>query len=144
VPTDLQKAGDFSQTIASGKVTPIYDPKALASDGRTRQQFSNNLIPSSRLDPVAVQILKFYPSPNANINGNNYFVTPPATNDNWQYLGRLDQNFGANDRAFFRFGQYSPNNNAVPYIPNKANNQTAGGWTDTQAVINETHVFSSA
>ena len=69
-------------------------------------------------------------------------VTPPKENDNWQYLGRLDQNFGANDRAFFRFGQYSPNNNAPVYIPNKANNQQAGGWTDTQAVLSETHLFS--
>jgi hypothetical protein len=84
--------------------------------------------------------VKFYPEPNASINGTNYFVTPPSTNDNWQYLGRLDQNFGANDRAFFHFGQYSPNNNATDVIPNKANNQTAGGWTDTQAVLSETHV----
>lgn len=141
VPTDLQKAGDFSQTAAAGRVTPIYDPKALAADRRTRLQFPNNTIPANRIDPVSAQILKFYPGANANVNGNNYFVTPPATNDNWQYLGRLDQNFGSNDRAFFRFGQYSPNNNAVPYVPNKANNQTAGGWVDTQSVISETHIF---
>src|SRR5207253_737886 len=65
-----------------------------------------------------------------------------SQNDNWQYLGRLDQNFGSNDRAFFRFGQYSPNNNAIPYIQNKANNQRAGGWVDTQSAISETHIFS--
>ena len=128
VPTDLQKAGDFSQTLAAGKVVPIYDPKALASDGRTRIQFANNLIPASRIDPVAAQIVKFYPEPNSSINGNNYFETAPSTNDNWQYLGRLDQNFGDNDRAFFRFGQYSPNNNAALVIPNKATTQpTAAG-----------------
>lgn len=141
VPTDAQKAGDFSQTFAGGKLVPIYDPKALAPDGKTRLQFPNNAIPTSRIDPVAAQIVRFYPEPNANVNGNNYFVTPPSTNDNWQYLGRLDQNFGQNDRAFFRFGQYSPNSNAVPIIPNKANNTTAGGWTDTQAALSETHVF---
>src|SRR5579871_3475122 len=145
VPTDLQKAGDFSQTLAGGQVVPLYDPATvhLASDGKTmiRNPFPGNVIPGSRIDPVAAQIVKFYPEPNANINGNNYFVTPPSTNDNWQYLGRIDQNFGANDRAFFRFGQYSPNNNAAVVIPNKANNQNAGGWTDTQAAISETHVF---
>jgi len=144
VPTDLQKSGDFSQTTAGGKLVPIYDPKSLAPDGHTRLQFVNNIIPASRIDPVAAQILKFYPSANANVNGNNYFVTPANTNDNWQYMGRLDQNFGANDRAFFRFGQYSPNNNAIPYIPNKANNQTAGGWTDTQSAISETHIFNTS
>ncbi len=144
VPTDLQKAGDFSQTLAGGQVVPIYDPATvhLSTDGKTmvRNSFPGNVIPSSRIDPVAAQIVKFYPEPNANINGNNYFVTPPSTNDNWQYLGRLDQNFGTNDRAFFRFGQYSPNNNAPVVIPNQANNQDAGGWTDTQAVLSETHV----
>jgi hypothetical protein len=136
VPTDAQKAGDFSQTFLGGAPVPIYDPK-------TRVQFPGNKIPASRIDPVAAQIVNFYPEPNANVNGNNFFVTPPSTNDNWQYLGRLDQNFGQNDRAFFRFGQYSPNSNAIPYIPNKANNQTAGGWTDTQAVLSETHIFGA-
>ena len=106
VPTDLQKSGDFSQTIASGQVVPIYDPASihLGTDGKTmvRNPFPGNIIPTNRIDPVAAQILKFYPEPNTSINGVNYFVTPPATNDNWQYLGRLDHNFGANDRSFFR------------------------------------------
>jgi Carboxypeptidase regulatory-like domain/TonB-dependent Receptor Plug Domain len=143
VPTDPQKAGDFSQTIAGGKQVPIYDPKTISADGKTRLQFPGNVIPANRIDPVAAQIVKFYPEPNANINGNNYFVTTPNTNDNWQYLGRLDQNFGSNDRAFFRFGQYSPNSSATPYIPNKANNSTAGGWVDTQSALSETHIFSA-
>ncbi len=42
--------------------------------------------------------MKFFPEPNANINGNNYFVTPPSTNNDWQYMGRMDQNFSDNDR----------------------------------------------
>ena len=139
VPTDMQKAGDFSQTLTGGQLLKIYDPTRIASGAR--MQFPGDIIPSSRIDSVAAQIVKFYPEPNTSINGNNYFVTPAATNDNWQYLGRLDQNFGNNDRAFFRFGQYSPNNNAPLDIPNKANNKTNGGWTDTQAVMSETHVF---
>jgi hypothetical protein len=145
VPTDLQKSGDFSQTTSGGQVVPIYDPSTAhpGTDGKTivRNAFPGNVIPSNRIDAVAAQILKFYPT--ANSTGvNNYVVTPPSRNDNWQYLGRIDQNFGSNDRAFFRFGQYSPNSNAVEYIPNKANNQTAGGWTDTQAAVSETHIFS--
>jgi hypothetical protein len=146
VPTDLQKAGDFSQTFANGQLVPIYDPSTTHTgpDGKTqvRNLFPGNVIPANRIDPVAAQIVKFYPAPNASVNGNNYLVTPPSRNDNWQYLGRMDRNFGQNDRAFFRFGQYSPNSNAQAVIPNKANNTTAGGWTDTQAVLNETHIFN--
>jgi Carboxypeptidase regulatory-like domain/TonB-dependent Receptor Plug Domain len=145
VPTDLQRSGNFSQTLAGGQVVPIYDPNTahLGADGKTmvRDPFAGNIIPTSRFDPVGAAILKFFPAANASINGNNYFVTPPSTNDNWQYLGRIDQNFGENDRAFFRFGQYSPNSNAPDNIPNKANNGTFGGWVDTQSVINETHIF---
>ncbi len=148
VPTDLQRAGNFSQTLAGGQVIPIYDPATAhtGADGKTivRDPFPGNVIPSSRFDSVGAAILKFYPSPNASINGNNYFVTPPATNDNWQYLGRIDHNFGPSDRAFFRFGQYSPNSNAPDNIPNRANNGTFGGWVDTQAVISETHIFGPA
>src|SRR5262249_48078618 len=135
VPTGLEKAGNFSQTASNGQVVQIFDPAATAvdADGKTitRSQFPGNIMPANRIDPVAAQIVKFYPEPNGSFNGNNYSIHPPSLNDNWQYLGRLDQNFSANDRAFFRFGQYSPNSNAVVAIPNKANNQTAGGWTDT-------------
>ncbi len=116
----MQKTGDFSQTF-SGNNQLIDDPlhSAPAADGKTtiRNQFPGNVIPANRIDPVAAQIVKFYPEPNWTAGANNYVVTPPKENDNWQYLGRLDQNFGQNDRAFFRFGQYSPNNNAGVYIP---------------------------
>ena len=146
VPTDLQRNGDFSQTLASGTLVPIYDPSTahIGPDGKTtvRNPFAGNVIPASRFDPVGAAIVKYFPEPNASINGNNYFVTPPSTNNNWQYMGRADQNFSDNDRAFFRFGQYSPNNNAPARILNAANNTAFGGWTDTQAVLSETHLFS--
>ena len=144
-PTDLQKSGDFSQTTAGGQTVVIYDPATahLAADGQTviRNAFPGNEIPAARIDPVAAQILKFFPEPNGNFTGNNYFVTPPTRNKVWQYLGRLDRNFTADDRAFFRFGQYSPNMSPALRIPNAANNTTSNGWTDTQAVLGETHVF---
>jgi hypothetical protein len=148
VPTDLQKSGDFSQTFAGGQLVQIYDPATshTGPDGKTivRNPFPGNVIPNGSIDSVAARIVRFYPEPNWTAGANNYVVTPPKQNDNWQYLGRLDRNFGSNDRAFFRFGQYSPNSNAALDIPNKANNTTAGGWTDTQAVLSETHIFNAA
>ena len=144
VPTALERQGDFSQTFAGGKLVQIFDPSTahLGPDGKTyvRNPFPGNVIPSARIDPVAAQVVKFYPDPNAAVAAGNYFVAPSATNDNWQSLGRIDQNFGEKDRSFFRFGQYSPNNNAALNIPNKANNATYGGWVDTQAVLSETHI----
>jgi hypothetical protein len=63
--------GDFSQTLANGQLVQIYDPSTahLASDGMTtvRDPFPGNIIPASRIDPVAVQIVKFYPEPTFHI-----------------------------------------------------------------------------
>jgi trimeric autotransporter adhesin len=51
MPPALQPNGDY---MASA---PIYDPTAGA-------YFPNNTIPASRINPVALNLLKFYPQPN--------------------------------------------------------------------------------
>ncbi len=149
VPTDMQKNGDFSQTFlngVNGQLLQIYDPLTAhtAANGTiNRDPFAGNIIPLSRIDTVAAQILKLYPAPTS-ASSNNYVITPPFHFNAWQYLGRVDQNFGAADRAFFRFGQYSPNSSMTANIPNNANNAQASGWTDTHAVLGETHIFGPA
>jgi hypothetical protein len=146
VPTAQQKAGDFSQTFAGGRQVPIYDPATTTrnADGTfSRTQFPGNVIPAARLDPVAREILKFYPEPNGSFaNGLNFSVQPPQLRQTWQSLVRIDQNFSEADKAFFRFGRYNPNGDQQNRIPNAANNDTAGGFRDSQAVLSETHVFS--
>jgi hypothetical protein len=146
VPTDLERSGNFSQSQNGSGLVSIYDP-ASAHTGPNgtiiRNQFPGNIIPASRIDPVAKEILSFYPEPNGSYaGGDNYFVAPSADKQTWQWLTRFDQNFSDIDKAFFRMGQYQPNSDPVDYIPNKANNSTASGWRDTQIVIGETHVFS--
>jgi hypothetical protein len=147
VPTDLERSGNFSQSQAGSGLVSIYDPTSnhVGPDGKTivRNQFPGNIIPSSRIDSVAKQILSFYPEPNGNFGGGlNYSVTPPAHKETWQWLTRFDHNFSDIDKAFFRMGQFQPNSDALAQIPGIANNSTAGGWRDTQIVIGETHVFS--
>lgn len=144
VPTALEKGGDFSQSAVNGQVQPLYDPATTTknADGTySRTQFPGNVIPASRIDPVAAQIIKFYPNANGSFGGNNYSVTPPSIRRVWQAIARLDHNFSDNDKAFFRFGRYNPNTDAQINIPNEANNDTSGGFRDSQAVISETHVF---
>ncbi len=59
VPTDLERAGNFSQTLTDdGALRPIFDPWSTqtAPDGTiTRQAFPGNIIPSSRINPVAAR-----------------------------------------------------------------------------------------
>lgn len=68
VPSALQRTGDFSQTYytrnSAGvpQVQAIYDP--LTTVGGTRTPFAGNMIPSTRIDPVAAKVLSYVPSGN--------------------------------------------------------------------------------
>lgn len=146
VPTATELGGDFSQTLAAGKPMTIYDPATtrLGPDGKSylRDPFASNRIPTARFDTSGAQIVKFYPAANGAFPGNlNYSVNPPQIRQTWQWLARLDHNFSSNDRFFGRIGGYNPNSDAQPRILNKANNDTSGGFRDTQITLSYTHVF---
>src|SRR5581483_2552193 len=69
VPTALQRAGDFSQTFdGTGKLIPIYDPGTTvvnpSGNGYVRSQFAGNIVPASRIDPLAAKVLSYMPLPN--------------------------------------------------------------------------------
>src|SRR4029079_14432229 len=86
LPTDLERMGDFSQSLnTSGGLRTIYDPwsTVTSADGKTisRTPFPNNVIPSGRLDPVAVGYAQNLWKPNGPGIGpshvNNYSVSLP-------------------------------------------------------------------
>jgi outer membrane receptor protein involved in Fe transport len=100
VPTELQKAGDFSQTLAgSGALVRVHDPFSTAADPNNpgkfvRTQFANNRIPEAMMSSIAGNIQGYYPKPTSAgdpVTGlNNYFFNgsqPQNTND---YSGRID------------------------------------------------------
>jgi hypothetical protein len=110
VPDALQKAGDFSQTFdAKGALIPIYDPASthIVNGKSVRDAFPGNVIPSGRLDPVAVGLAKYWPSPNrapSNLAGAQNFAGNRADmfhRDN--VTSRIDHVFSDNNRFFFRF-----------------------------------------
>jgi hypothetical protein len=81
VPTVPERGGDFSDYFnANGSPSPIFDPNttaAAAGGSFTRTQFPGNVIPTSRFDPIALNVMKLYPMPNvtgvAFTNANNFF-----------------------------------------------------------------------
>jgi hypothetical protein len=153
-PTDAMKNGDFSAFTAAG--LKIYDPLTgtFASGAVTnRTQFTNNIIPTNRINPVAKAVVAFMGSPKHGpqcsgatcsvINGNIFDSTlaeklsPPYRN----YTTRIDQNTGDNDKLF---GRYSWYNRDSTY-----NNYTGGVYVgdrflfiSKQAVIDEVHTFN--
>ena len=67
VPTPGMRRGDLSELLALGTTYQVYDPRSTtpAANGVfSRTPIPGNIIPASRLDPVAQNILKFWPEPN--------------------------------------------------------------------------------
>ena len=103
LPTLKMRSGDFSELA----------PKRVL-DPSSNQPFPGNVIPASRLDPVAAGLMKIYPVPlNGNL-ANNYPYLSPRKQDVDKWDLRLDQTFGAKDNAFFRF---STHDNFLPDTP---------------------------
>lgn len=140
-PTSAERAGNFSQTGAD-----VYDPKTGTMDESgniARTQFAGNVIPTSRIDPVAAKIVTYFPNPNGSFNGgNNYNESSSNYNTTLQGLVRFDRNAGDNDKLFARYGRYNPNNPAVIVFNNAANPNNTSGWYDNQAGLGWTHIIS--
>lgn len=83
VPTSAQRQGNFSDLLRLGSQYQIYDPATaqLGPQLRVRRDpFPGNIIPSSRLDPVARRLLTHWPLPNTagSADGRaNYFSPNP-------------------------------------------------------------------
>ncbi len=111
VPTALERQGDFSQTFAAnGQLVRIFNPfstRANPAGGFIRDPFADNKIPSALWDPVALNVLKYYPLPNQPgeaVTGRNNYVASGTAKLNTNNLDlRLDRNFGANARGFARY-----------------------------------------
>ena len=152
VPTDAQRAGDFSQTRTSaGALIQIYDPLTTVADssrasGYSRSLFSGNMIPAARIDPVARKLLNYYPSNTASGLINNYAQSVTTVSGWNKYFTRADQNFGDRNRLFFRYGQQiTPTTNPFtnPAFPGEGTN--GGGNAKTTAytfALSDTHTFS--
>jgi len=98
VPTDAQRAGDFS---AAGLPT-IYDPT-------TFQQFTSNgianVIPSGRISPEAVALLNYFPEPNLTGSAQNYHLLTTVQSNSTQAGIRYMRGLGSNATPFGAFGR---------------------------------------
>ncbi len=100
VPTDLQRAGNFSDTRdANNVVSLVYDPFSTranpAGAGSIRDAFPGNIVPRSRFDAVGAKTIEFYPRANANptnviTQANNFFGAGTSITDNKRMDVRID------------------------------------------------------
>ena len=113
LPTDLERKGDFSQTInlVGTGLVQIYDPWTTTGTGTTarRTVFPGGIIPSSRLSPIGLAVARLYPLPSrpgaARIAQYNYAADPVGEISQKQYSARVDHNMGARQRMFVRLSR---------------------------------------
>ncbi len=148
-----QRKGDFSKLYSStGQLIPIYDTATTAvnpsGSGYIRQAFPGNIIPPSRLDPVAQAMNQFYPAPNVTptnqyTQANNYFSLNRGEQTMHQYSGRVDERLSNSDSMFARFTYYVANTNNCPCTwPSFVVNGRYDAFGTRNAAFEETHTFS--
>jgi Carboxypeptidase regulatory-like domain len=117
----------------------ICPSSSCPKDPRTNAPFPNNTIPLSRIDPVALNLIKrLMPLPNNGLSytwsgfriGNNDSLSEP------QFVVRLDHSFSEKDRIF---GRYFFNHDNItgsggnlptlPHMKEFRNNTVGIGWT---------------
>jgi hypothetical protein len=81
IPTVAMRTGDFSALSS-----PIYDPATYDATTKARQVFPGNLIPADRIDPIAKQLIPFYPGPQNGNLSQNFIYNPPNQED----VGRIN------------------------------------------------------
>jgi hypothetical protein len=109
VPPEDQRRGDFSRLLALGPSYQIYDPATVTpvAGGRfQRQPLPGNIVPASRISPLAPKILAYYPLPNAPGTAdfrNNFVTATPALIDYWSHMVRADQVINERHRFYVSF-----------------------------------------
>jgi outer membrane receptor protein involved in Fe transport len=124
VPTLLERQGDFSRTFAqNGQLIQIYNPFTTrpSGSGFVRDPFQGNVIPSNLWDPVAVNILKYFPLPNTTgnpvTNANNYSQSGSEQANITQHDYRIDQVITPTQRFFARYSTRYNENAPVESFP---------------------------
>jgi hypothetical protein len=127
VPTELERAGDFSDTRnASGKMMVMYNPFTTRANpsgsGFIRDPFPGNKIPSTMFDPVAVNVAKYYPLPNTAPSGltnnqSNFAANGSKPLDMTQSDYRVDHVISPTQRFFARYSTRLNDNKDTIFFP---------------------------
>jgi len=130
VPSVAMRSGNFSELLPG---TTIKDPL------NNNVPFANNIIPTSRLDPISIGLLQFYPAPNQPGTSlvSNYLALDNNITNKDQFTSRIDFVESAKSNWY---GRYSWDDE---YILNPALDLN-GHFTSTtayQALIDNTRIL---
>jgi hypothetical protein len=105
-----------------------------------------NMFPAGGIDPLASRLSALFPSPNADIAGNNFLSNPKRRESRNNFDVRIDHKISQKDDAFGRFS-YEDQPSRIPSPFNNA--LDGGGFFDgiednsyRSVALSETHLFS--
>jgi len=156
VPTEKERNGDFTSTFyldrgAARQVT-IYDPWSATFNAQTgkytRTPISGNVIPGNRINPVAKNLWRYIPLPNATsglvVKATNYVAMSgsKANKEYVEFMPRIDWNVSERTKLMFRhirtdykefpveyYATAAEVNAGYPFI--RANHNAVFDWTQT-------------
>lgn len=146
--------GDFSRMVDSmGVPILVYDPNTTRPNpngpGYVRDVLPGNIVPASRIDPVAASMMKLYPLPNLTTAnpfnaGLNYYESTRSGNGMRQYTPRLDQRLSARNTLYGRYMYFRHHTDptaggAIPWEVAGRNDD----WHTRNLVVSDTHTFNS-
>jgi Carboxypeptidase regulatory-like domain/TonB dependent receptor len=145
VPSAAERQGNFGEQCAS---PATFDASGLCSNAAEQLTFFGTPVPFNQLtiftpiDPIATNVLPFFPLPNVGENG--YIATQTLSENNDQFGLRLDHYLSRTDTLNFRY-MFSTGPTTDPLSPVGANvpGFPVGEYDRAQNfVAQETHIFS--
>ncbi|HXB68902.1 MAG TPA: carboxypeptidase-like regulatory domain-containing protein [Candidatus Acidoferrales bacterium] len=152
VPTAPEIQGDFSRLLSlnnGAKNYTLYDPNTAVLNGSTitRTAFPGNIIPASRLNPIATKFLSTYmPAPNTQgiYDDTNNYLSPENTIDKYHsFSGRSDVNISNKNKLTVSGRQsYWCQTGPTDIVENLAYEQHAICRDLWGGMIDDVHTFS--
>jgi Carboxypeptidase regulatory-like domain/TonB-dependent Receptor Plug Domain/TonB dependent receptor len=144
VPLPNERVGNFSP--AAGAANGVTYPAIY--NIATGQQFANNTIPQSMLDPNALKIMNLFPLPNQPGEFNNYARTGAVVDDTDSFDGRLDWNATDKDLVFARATTANRTRDIPGYYGGIADGTGTSAWGNSSlkgqgVALGWTHIFSA-
>ncbi|MBI4876897.1 MAG: TonB-dependent receptor [Acidobacteria bacterium] len=153
VPDAAEREGNFAQLLSLGSSYQIYDPATGALEGARirRSPLAGNLVPRSRLNPIALKYLPYYPLPNqtGRADGRDNFLANSTRRENFNSeTGRIDFNLSQSHKFFFSFRHNERLQDRGNYFKNVAtgnflNRINWGGTLDDVVTLNPTTVLNT-
>jgi hypothetical protein len=146
VPTAKMRTGDFSELLGANT---FFSTAQIIRDPQTGLPFPGNIIPTNRLSPNGIAMLKAYPNPTPGFQSGtaNAIINSENPQDQRKDNFRFDYRLNTANQFSYRYGKYNWKaidafRGDVPYARtdwNRPNTTQTASWTSTirNNIVNE-------